>query len=184
MTTIIKTSLLIQKSLLTQAETLARQLHISRSQLFEMALENYIKSSQSQAVLDESDTQPAIQSGEQRVINQGDVYWVQLGATDDDAEAGIPHPHVVIQDNVFNHSRIPTIVACALTSNIKRTNMPGNLLLEVGEANLPRQSIVEVSKVSTVDKAQLGEYIGSLSEHRIHQILAGMRFLQSSFFSR
>ncbi|MEO8396295.1 MAG: type II toxin-antitoxin system PemK/MazF family toxin, partial [Chloroflexota bacterium] len=46
------------------------------------------------------------------------------------------------------------------------------------------QSVVEVSKVSTVDKTQLGEYIGSLSEARIAQILAGMRFLQRSFFAR
>ena len=56
--------------------------------------------------------------------------------------------------------------------------MPGNVLLEAGEANLPKQSIVAVSQVSTVDKAQLGEYIGSLTKERIDQILAGMRFLQ------
>jgi mRNA interferase MazF len=58
------------------------------------------------------------------------------------------------------------------------------VLLNVGEANLPKQSVVEVSKVSTVDKAQLGEYIGSLTDERVNQILAGMRFLQQSFFSK
>lgn len=115
------------------------------------------------------------------VINQGDIYWLQLEDSDG-LEAGIPHPYVVVQDNVFNHSRIHTVVVCAMTSNIKRVNTPGNILLEAGEANLPRQSVVEVSKVSSVEKTQLGEYIGSLSEERIHQILAGMRFLQKSFF--
>ena len=110
------------------------------------------------------------------VINQGDIYWVQL-------ESDIPHPHVVLQDNVFNHSRIATVVVCELTSNMKRVNMPGNVLLEVGEANLPRQSVVEVSKVSSIEKTQLGDYIGSLTERRINQILAGMRFLQTSFFA-
>ncbi len=116
------------------------------------------------------------------VINQGDIYWLQL---DDGSgtEAGIPHPYVVVQDNVFNHSRIHTVIVCALTSNLKRTTIQGNVLLEAGEANLPKQSVVETSKVSTVDKTQLGEYIGSLSEGRINQILAGMRFLQRSFFS-
>ncbi len=117
------------------------------------------------------------------VINQGDIYWLQL-----EESTGLPleirHPYVVIQDNVFNHSRIHTVVVCALTSNLKRANFPGNVLLEVNEANLPKQSVVEISKVSTVDKAQLGEYIGSLTEQRITQILAGMRFLQLSFFSR
>jgi len=115
------------------------------------------------------------------IINQGDVYWIRL-EDGNESETGIPHPCVVVQDNVFNHSRITTVVICALTSNLKRTNMPGNVLLEVGEANLPRQSVVEVSKVSTVDKAGLGAYIGSLSDERINQILAGMRFLQTSFF--
>ena len=115
-------------------------------------------------------------------INQGDIYWVQL-ENSSELESVVPHPYVVIQDNVFNHSRINTVVACALTSNIKRVNLPGNVLLEEGEANLPRQSVVEVAKVSTVDKTQLGEYIGKLSERRIDQILAGMRFIQASFLS-
>jgi mRNA interferase MazF len=111
------------------------------------------------------------------VINQGDIYWVPLGEPDR-SEPGYTHPHVVIQDNLLNRSRIHTVVVCALTTNIKRANAPGNVLLEVGEANLPKQSIVEVAKVSTVDKAQLGEYIGSLTRERINQILAGMQFLQ------
>lgn len=95
-----------------------------------------------------------------------------------------PHPYVVIQDNVFNHSRIHTVIVCALTSNIKRANWPGNVLLEVGEANLPRQSVAEISKVSSVDKKQLGDYIGSLTSQRVDQILAGMRLQQSSYFGR
>ena len=49
---------------------------------------------------------------------------------------------------------------------------------EPGEANLPKYSVVEVSKLSTVDKAQLGEFIGSLTGPRIDQILAGIQFLQ------
>src|SRR4051794_27568161 len=103
----IETSLVIQKSLLDQAEMLAQHLNISRSRLIELALEDFIKH--------QPDPKSVTQISEgQLVINQGDVYWVQL----DDAsglEAGIPHPHVVIQDNVLNHSRITTVVACAVT---------------------------------------------------------------------
>jgi mRNA interferase MazF len=111
------------------------------------------------------------------VVNQGDLYWVSLEGPSG-SEPGYTHPHVVIQDNVINRSRIHTVVVCALTTNLKRAKAPGNVLLEAGEANLPRQSIVVVSQVFTVDKAQLGEYMGSLTEQRITQILAGMRFLQ------
>ncbi len=111
------------------------------------------------------------------IVNQGDIYWVQLEEPGR-SEPGYPHPHVVIQENVINHSRIDTVVVCTLTTNSKRANAPGNILLEVGEANLPKQSIVVVSQVTTVYKAQLGEYIGSLTPQRINQILTGMQFVQ------
>jgi len=110
-------------------------------------------------------------------ISQGDIYWVPLDGPDG-SEPGVIHPHVVIQQDVFNRSRLKTVVVCALTTNIKRANLPGNVLLEAGEANLPRQSVVVVSQVSSVEKAQLGEYIGSLTRQRIDQILTGMQFLQ------
>ncbi|HYH97514.1 type II toxin-antitoxin system PemK/MazF family toxin, partial [Hyalangium sp.] len=116
-------------------------------------------------------------------IHRGDVFWIGP----DDSRGPVPsysHPHVVVQDDVFNHSRITTVVVCALTSNLHRANEPGNVLLEVGEGNLPQQSVVVVSQVSSVDKARLGERIGSLSDTRVEQILAGLRFQQVSFFER
>lgn len=116
-------------------------------------------------------------------INRGDVFWIGP----DDSRGPVPsysHPHVVVQDDVFNHSRITTVVVCALTSNLHRANEPGNVLLEVGEGNLPQQSVVVVSQVSSVDKARLGERIGSLSDTRVEQILDGLRFQQVSFFGR
>jgi mRNA interferase MazF len=91
---------------------------------------------------------------------------------------------VVVQDDVFNHSRITTVVVCALTSNLHRADEPGNVLLEVGEGDLPRQSVVVVSQISAVEKNRLGQRIGSLSEARVEQILAGLRFQQASFLRR
>jgi mRNA interferase MazF len=110
-------------------------------------------------------------------IHQGDLYWVRL-PDPDGAEPAYAHPHVVIRADVLDDSRLTSVVVCALTSNLKRAKAPGNVLLEAGEANLPKQSVVVVSQVSTVDQTQLGEYIGSLTPERVDQILAGMRFLQ------
>ena len=111
------------------------------------------------------------------VINQGDVFWVPLSDLDG-VEAGVTHPHVIVQDNLFNHSRIKSVVVCALTTNLKRAKAPGNVLLDPGEANLPRQSVVVVSQISSAEKTSLGEYIGTLSQERVQQILAGLRFVQ------
>ena len=116
-------------------------------------------------------------------IDRGDVYWI---AADESRgpEASYAHPHVVVQDDVFNHSRVATVVVCALTTNLQRASEPGNVLLDVGEGNLPQQSVVVVSQVSSVEKARLGERIGTLSAKRVEQVLAGLRFQQASFFER
>lgn len=107
------------------------------------------------------------------VIDQGDIFWVDLGEPSG-SEPGYRHPHVVIQNNVFNRSRINSVVVCVVTSNLKRAEAPGNVALEKGEANLPRQSVVNVSQIYTVDKRDLVEKIGRLSRRRVRQVLAGV----------
>jgi len=110
------------------------------------------------------------------VVNQGDIFWVEFGEPSG-SEPGYRHPHVVIQNNVFNHSRIQTVVVCALTSNLKRAKAPGNVLLAKGEANLPKQSVANISQIFTVNKSDLVEKVGSLSRNRVYQILEGIQLL-------
>jgi mRNA interferase MazF len=164
----VTTAVAMPESMLQRVEALADVLGVTRDQLLLRAIENFIHH------------QPTSQT-QRLVVNQGEIYWIAL--SDPHTGASIPHPYVVVQDNLFNHSRLETVVVCALTSNLRRiSETPGNLLLDAGEANLPKQSVVEVSKVSTVAKAQLGELIGTLSGQRVAEILAGMRFLQLSAF--
>jgi len=110
------------------------------------------------------------------VIVQGDVFWVNFGKFSG-SQPGYRHPHVVVQNNIFNRSRLNTVVVCALTSNLKRAEAPGNVLLQKGETNLPKQSVVNVTQIFTVDKADLVEKIGSLSRERVKQILEGILLL-------
>ena len=110
------------------------------------------------------------------VIRQGDVFWVDLGRPTG-SEPGYRHPHVVVQNNVFNQSRINTVVVCTLTSNLRRGRAPGNVMLQKGEANLPKRSVVNISQLYTVDKRALSEKIGTLSKERIDQIVSGVRLL-------
>jgi len=110
------------------------------------------------------------------VIQQGEIYWVDL-ETPGGSEPGYRRPVVVVQNNVFNQSRLRTVVVCSLTSNLKRAQAPGNVLLNAGEANLPKASVVNVTQVFTLDKADLAEYVGKLSPQRVHQILKGIRLV-------
>jgi mRNA interferase MazF len=114
-------------------------------------------------------------------IQQGELYWLDpvtvatLGSSQ-------RHPYVVIQDDVLNHSRISTTVVCGVTTNLHRAAEPGNVLLNPNEGGLPKQSVVVVSQVMSLDKTHLQNKIGILSRERVHQILDGLRFQQRAFF--
>jgi len=109
-------------------------------------------------------------------IKQGDIYWIDFGSPKG-SEPGYKHPHVVIQNNIFNASKINTVVVCALTSNLKWAKSPGNVLIKKGEGNIPKDSVVNISQIETIDKSFLIEKIGTLSPSRIKQIIEGIQLL-------
>ena len=110
------------------------------------------------------------------VINQGDIYWIDLDEPEG-SEPGYKHPHIIVQNNLFNRSKINTVLVCPLTTNLKRAGAPGNVLLDKQESNLPKQSVVNVSQVFTVDKTQLEEYVGTVSSRRLAEILNGIKLV-------
>ena len=110
------------------------------------------------------------------MINQGDIYWIELDEPEG-SEPGYKHPHVIVQNNLFNRSQIRTVLVCPLTSNLKRSSAPGNVFLDKKESNLAKQSVVNVSQVFTVDKTQLDEYVGTLSTKRVNEILNGIKLV-------
>jgi len=110
------------------------------------------------------------------VINQGDIYWIELDEPEG-SEPGYKHPHVIVQNNLFNRSNIKTVLVCPLTTNLKRASAPGNVLLDKNESSLPKESVVNVSQVFTIDKTQLDEYVGTLSSKRMTEILDGIKLV-------
>jgi mRNA interferase MazF len=110
------------------------------------------------------------------VIRQGEIYWIDLGEPRG-SEPAFRHPYIVIQNNIFNSSRLNTVAVCALTSNLKRAEAPGNVLLQKGEANIPKQSVVNITQIFTVNKNDLEDKIGKVSEARFGEILNGIKLL-------
>ena len=106
------------------------------------------------------------------VIQQGDLFW-----QDSNDENGGRRPFVVIQNDFYNDRSLRTTIVCAITTSLHRANDSSNVLLEVGEGGLPRQSVVVTSQVFTVDKNDLHDYIGKLSPFRVRQILRGINEL-------
>lgn len=109
-------------------------------------------------------------------VAQGQVYWLYFGAIAGSAPAD-RHPCVVVQNDVFNRSAIATTVVCLITSHLGRAKAPGNVLLKKGEANLPKASVVNISQILTVDKAELREYIGKVGLAAASAVREGLHML-------
>jgi mRNA interferase MazF len=109
-------------------------------------------------------------------LRQGQVYWLDFGPAAG-SEPAERHPCVVVQNDVFNRSAIATCVVCLITSNLSRASAPGNVLLKKGEANLAKASVVNVSQILTVDKAELVECSGRLSGAATAAVRDGLHLL-------
>jgi len=109
-------------------------------------------------------------------VYQGEVYWLDFGLMSG-SSPGERHPCVVVQSDAFNRSRISTTVICLITSNTSRSRDPGNIPLKKGDGNLPKDSVVNVSQVQTVDRSELAERIGKLPSGIVSAIHEGLQLL-------
>ena len=110
------------------------------------------------------------------VVSQGEVHWVDFGIPKG-SEPGFRRPCVVIQNNAFNASRIPTVVVASITANLRLGQAFGNVTLRMREAGLPKRSVVNISRIATVDRSMLDGRIGSLSRARFNEVLQGIHAL-------
>ena len=107
---------------------------------------------------------------------QGDICWIKFGPTKDSGPSG-KRPAVVVQNDLLNKSNIQTTVVALITSNLKLAQVPGNILLKKGSANLPKTSVVVVSQMATVDKGRLLEKIGTLTYELRKEVIEGCRWV-------
>ncbi len=104
------------------------------------------------------------------VICQGDVFWASLSPSAG-SEPENRRPVVIVQRDSINRSTFRTVVVVPLTKQTKHAILPGNVLLNKGEANLPKQSLARGTHVMVVNKSRLIEKIGALSQKRINEII-------------
>jgi mRNA interferase MazF len=110
------------------------------------------------------------------VIKRGDIWWAELPEPQGSGP-GYKRPLVVIQSNEFNESKINTVIAAVITTNIRISAAPGNILLSKKKSKLPKESVINVSQIITVDKTFLTERVKSLSSSVMKQVDEGMRLV-------
>jgi len=108
------------------------------------------------------------------VVRRGEVWWADLGEPAG-SEPGYRHPVVVVQEDELNRSRLATTVVALLTSNLRRAEASGNVLCPARATGLPKDSVVNVSQLATVDKAALVERVGALPPRLMRRVDDGLR---------
>ena len=83
----------------------------------------------------------------------------------------------MVQANSFNASGIQTAIIAAITSNLELAEAPGNVLLPASSSGLPRDSVVNVSQLLTLDRGFLIEYAGTLSSRSQRAVDDGLRMV-------
>ena len=107
------------------------------------------------------------------MIGQGDVLWADIPAPSG-SEAGFRRPVVVVQGEAFNRSAIATVVCVPLTSNLRWSEAPGNVLLSKKSTGLVKDSVANVSQILTIDRDFLGRRVGRISRLELQSILVGI----------
>jgi len=110
------------------------------------------------------------------VIQRGEIWWASLGEPAGSAP-GFRRPVLVVQSDSFNASRIQTVVAVAITSNLRLAAAPGNVLCSPKDTGLPKKSTINVSQVVTIDKRFLRARIGVLPPALFKRIEDGLRLV-------
>ncbi len=112
------------------------------------------------------------------MIARGEIWWAEL-AVPRGAEPGYRRPVLVVQADAFNRSRIGTVVVAAISSNLALGQAPGNVQLPRRQSRLPRESVVNVSQLLTLDRRFLTRRVGRLSPRTLARIDAGLRLVLS-----
>lgn len=110
------------------------------------------------------------------VIERGEIWWVDLGEPDG-SEPGYRRPVLVVQSDAFNRSRLRTVIAVVLTTNLRLVEAPGNVLIPARVSGLPKDSVANVSQLLTLDRDFLIERAGRVRGQPMQDLENGLRLV-------
>jgi mRNA interferase MazF len=107
---------------------------------------------------------------------RGEIWWADLGVPFG-SEPGYKRPVVIIQDDSFNKSNIQTVIVASITTNLCLADAPGNVYIESLESGLPKNGVINISQISTIDKKRLTEKVTSLPYSTMQEIDYGIKLI-------
>lgn len=109
-------------------------------------------------------------------MRRGEIWWADLPEPAG-SDPGFRRPVLIIQADEFNRSRIRTVIAAVITSNISLAEAPGNVSLSKRSTGLNKESVVNVSQIITLDKLFLTKRVGRLSGEKLKKVEEGLRLV-------
>jgi len=107
---------------------------------------------------------------------RGEIWWADLGIPFG-SEPGFKRPVVIIQDDAFNKSQLQTVIVASITTNVDLADAPGNVYLEKKESGLPKDGVINISQIATIDKRRLTEKVCVLSQSTTTEVDYGIRLI-------
>jgi mRNA interferase MazF len=111
-------------------------------------------------------------------MRRGDIWWASLPPPSGSGP-GFRRPLLIISADSFNQSRISTVIAATITSNLRLADAPGNVQIPTRGTGLARASVVNVSQIITVDREFLTERLGRLNPELLRLVESGLRLVLS-----
>jgi mRNA interferase MazF len=107
-------------------------------------------------------------------MRRSEIYWADLGTVSGSRPAK-RRPVLVIQSDPYNDSRLATVLVAAITSHTALATMPGNVFLPASASGLPRDSVVNVTALVTLNKTDLTDWVGQVPLRLMHEVDRGLR---------
>jgi mRNA interferase MazF len=110
------------------------------------------------------------------VVERGQVWTADLGGPEG-SEPGYNRPVLIVQSDAFNRSRLQTVIAVILSTNLRLLEAPGNALIPAKTSGLRKDSVANVSQVITVDRDFLIELVGRVRGQSFKDVENGLRLV-------
>jgi mRNA interferase MazF len=112
------------------------------------------------------------------VVERGQIWTADLGEPEG-SEPGYNRPVLIVQADAFNRSRLRTVIAVVLSTNLRLVDAPGNVLIPAKASGLKKDSVANVSQVITIDRDFLTELAGRVRGHFLKDVETGLRLILS-----
>lgn len=111
-------------------------------------------------------------------LQRGQIWWADLGDPQG-SQPGYRRPVLIVQEDHFNQSRLATVIVLSLTSNLKFQALPGNVYLSKRDSGLTKDSVINATQITAIDKIWLDEFVIDLPWAIMAQVDESLRLVLS-----